>query len=60
MCHGSKNTIDANTQRMYVDSRDTIKVKNIVLVNNFEKVNFPSSASAITDLIVMNQEAKSR
>jgi hypothetical protein len=37
-----------------------MSVKNISFVNSLPNVNFPSCASASTDLIVMNTEAKRR
>jgi heptaprenylglyceryl phosphate synthase len=60
MCQGSKKTREMNIQRTYVDSRDTMSVKNISFVNSLPNVNFPSWASASTDLMVMNTEAKRR
>jgi hypothetical protein len=60
ICQGSRNTIEIKIQRTYVESNDTMRVKKIWFVNSFPNVNTPSSASASTDLTVINTEAKRR
>ena len=45
---------------MYVDSKETMRVKKIEFVNSSEIVNFPSESCSWTDLTVIKTEAKVR
>lgn len=58
MCHGSRKRQETKIQRMYVERSETIRVKKIELVNNSERVNFPSESWSLTDSMVMKMEAK--
>lgn len=55
ICQGSKNTMEMNIQSRYVDNKDTINVKNSVLVKMSESVNFlsPWLSSDWTDFTVI-------
>lgn len=60
ICHASAKSRDTNIQRMYVESNDTMRVKNMEFVNSSESVNSPSDSCSWTDLTVMKTEANVR
>ena len=60
ICHASAKSRETKIQRMYVDSKETMRVKKIEFVKSSEIVNFPSESCSWTDLTVIKTEAKVR
>jgi hypothetical protein len=50
ICHASRDITEMNIQRMYVDSRDTMRVKKMELENSCVNVNWCSPSSSFTAL----------
>jgi hypothetical protein len=60
MCQASANNRLTKIHRIYVDRRDTIRVKKMEFVKSSEMVNLPSESCSCTDLTVIKIEAKVR
>jgi hypothetical protein len=50
MCHASREMTEMNIHSTYVESSDTMRVKNTELENRAENVNFDSASSSFTAL----------